>query len=588
MSIIKGGSFIIETIAPDAVFTPEDFTDEHKLIAKTAADFAAKEVEPVLPELEAQKENLMADLLKKAGEVGLLSIDIPEEYGGTGMDKASSMLVCENLARGGCFVVGHGAHTGIGTLPIVFFGNKQQKQKYLPALASGEKLAAYALTEPGSGSDALAAKTRAVLSEDGRYYILNGTKQFITNASFADVFITYAKVDGEKFTAFIVDRDSEGVSTGPEEHKMGIKGSSTRTLILEDAKVPVENVLGEIGRGHVVAFNILNIGRFKLAAGALGNCKLALELAVKYAKERRQFGQPIAGFGMIKEKLAEMAIQTYMVESVNYRTAGLIDEILAPIDKEAPDAGLKTAQGIEEYAIECSINKVAGSEALDFTTDEAVQIFGGYGYIAEYPVERMYRDSRINRIFEGTNEINRLLIPGTLMRRAMKGEIPLLEAAQRLKTEMLAAVKTVSGEALEAELGLLEQAKKLFLLVAGSAAQKFAAKLINEQEILANLADMIIDIFAMESVLLRATKHYRQAGSEKAAMQIDLARVFTHDAFDRIEMNGRESLAAIEAGDMLRTQLSILKKLSRHDPVNTVAIRRRIADRVIEAERYAV
>lgn len=588
MSIIKGGSFIIETIAPDAVFTPEDFTDEHKLIAKTAADFAAKEVEPVLPDLEAQKANLMADLLKKAGEVGLLGIDIPEEYGGTGMDKASSMLVCENLARGGCFVVGHGAHTGIGTLPIVFFGSQQQKQKYLPALASGEKLAAYALTEPGSGSDALAAKTRAVLSEDGRHYILKGTKQFITNASFADVFITYAKVDGEKFTAFIVDRDTEGVSTGPEEHKMGIKGSSTRTLILEDVRVPVENVLGEVGRGHVVAFNILNIGRFKLAAGALGNCKLALELAVKYAKERRQFGQSIAGFGMIKEKLAEMAVQTYMVESVNYRTAGLIDEILASIGKDAPDAGLKTAQGIEEYAIECSINKVAGSEALDFVTDEAVQIFGGYGYIAEYPVERMYRDSRINRIFEGTNEINRLLIPGTLMRRAMKGEIPLLEAAQRLKTEVLAAVRAVSGESLEAELGLLEQAKKLFLLVAGSAAQKFAAKLINEQEILAKLADMMIDIFAMESVLLRAAKHCRRAGAEKAAAQLDLARVFAHQAFDRIELNGRESLAAIEAGDMLRTQLSILKKLSRHEPANTIAIRRRIADRIIEAERYVV
>ncbi|MBO8170022.1 MAG: acyl-CoA dehydrogenase family protein [Thermoanaerobacteraceae bacterium] len=588
-SYIKGGSFLIETVEPRKVFTPEDFTDEHKMIAETAANFVAGEVEPKLEELEAQKEGLMRELLEQAAELGLLAADIPEEYGGMELDKISSMLITENIVRGGSFSLGHGAHTGIGSLPIVFFGNRQQKEKYLPALANGEKFAAYALTEPGAGSDALSARTKAVLSEDGKYYILNGTKQFITNAGFADVFVTYAKVDGEKFTAFIVDADTKGVSLGAEEKKLGIKGSSTRSVIFEDAKVPVENVLYEIGKGHVVAFNILNIGRYKLAVGCIGSAKLALENAVKYAKERRQFGQPIASFGLIKDKIGTMAAKIYASESMAYRTGGLIDAMLQNIDMTAEDSGMKTAKGIAEYAVECSINKIHGSEVLDYVADEALQIYGGYGYTQEYPAERIYRDSRINRIFEGTNEINRLIIPGTLLRKAMKGELPLLAAAKKLQEELLTPSMPVEDTSfLGEQKQIVEKAKKIVLLVAGAAARKYGEKLQQQQEVLGRVADLVIETFAMESALLRALKVYEEEGREAAVTKELLAKIYISDAFGKMDLWAREALAAVEEGDALRTVLAALRKLTRHNPVNVIALKRQVADKVIEAEKYMV
>ncbi len=586
MSIIKGGSFIIENITPDQVFTPEDFTEEHRMIAKTTADFTEGEVAPLVEELEQQKEGLIRGLMQKAGELGLLGADVAEKYDGGELGKVGSSLITENTVKGGAFTVAHAAHTGIGTLPIVFFGTEAQKQKYLPGLATGELIASYCLTEPSSGSDALGAKTKAVLSADGKYYILNGTKQFITNAGFADVFIVYAKVDGEHFTAFIVDRDTPGLSLGPEEKKMGIKGSSTRPVILEDARVPVENVLGEIGKGHVVAFNILNIGRYKLGAACIGSSKYALEVSIQYALERKQFGRPIADFGMIRSKLAKMATRIYVGESMVYRNAGLLDDILSGIDQSSADAGRQAAKGIEEYAIECSINKVFASEVLDFVTDEAVQIHGGYGFIQEYPVERMYRDSRINRIFEGTNEINRLIIPSTLLRKGMKGELPLLAAAQKVMGDVLSAAQPVDeGLPLGLEKSLVDRAKKISLLFAGVAAQKLGNKLAEEQEILGNLADAIIEIFAMESVVLRTEKALAREG-ERAQVKAKMARLYCYEAFQRVESLARETLAAVEQGDTLRTQLSAVKKLARVNPVNTIGLQRDIADRVIADGRY--
>ncbi|MCL5677526.1 MAG: acyl-CoA dehydrogenase family protein, partial [Firmicutes bacterium] len=584
----KGGSFFLEYPDPEAVFTPEDFSDEHKMIAETAREFVEKEVQPLAEAIEEHHFEHSVALMKKAGELGLLSSDIPEEYEGLGLDKVSATLITENIVRGGSWSLTHGAHTGIGTLPIVFFGTPEQKQKYLPALGSGEKIAAYALTEPGSGSDALGAKTTAVLSPDGKHYVLNGTKQWITNAGLADVFIVYAKVDGDKFTAFIVDRDAAGLSTGPEEKKMGIKGSSTRSVILEDCQVPVANVLGEIGRGHVIAFNILNIGRWKLAAGCVGASKEAIALSAKYAKERQQFGKPIASFRLIQEKLADMAIRIYVLESMVYRTAGLLDAGLHDIDPTAPDAGRQATKAIEEYAIECSINKVYGSEALDFVADEGLQIHGGYGYMYEYAIEHIYRDSRINRIFEGTNEINRLLVPGTLVRRTMKGELPLMQAIMALQNELMGMTPPELDEApLAQEKHLLAMAKKAFLMVAGLGVQKYQQALNDEQELLANMADIGIEIFAMESALLRAEKAIAHSGVEAAQAKIDMATAYVHDAFERIGVWARESLAALDDGDTLRTNLSVLKKLLRvPQPVNVIGIKRTVAARVLEAEKF--
>ncbi len=585
--LIKGGSFLIDELQPEDIYTPEDFNEEHLMIAKTTWDFVAGEVLPKVEEMEHKNFDVAVKLLKEAGELGLLGADIPEEYGGVGLDKISSSLITENIAKAGSFALSHGAHVGIGTLPIVYFGNEDQKKKYLPLLATGEKIAAYALTEPVSGSDALGAKTTAVLSEDGQYYLLNGAKQFITNAGFADVFVVYAKVDGEKFTAFIVEREYPGVSVGPEEKKMGIRGSSTRPLILEDAKVPVDNVLGEIGKGHVIAFNILNIGRYKLGIGTVGSSKRIIELATKYAKERKQFKLPIASFPLIQEKIADMAVSTFVNESMIYRTGGLIEDSLSVIEGNKENQGREIAKGIAEYAIEASINKVYGSESLDFVVDEGVQIHGGYGFIEEYEVERLYRDSRINRIFEGTNEINRLLIPGTLLKKALKGEIALLAAADRLQKELMSLMPLMPEDTpLSQEKGMLDMAKKLTLMIAGLAVQKYQQKLEQEQEILRNVSDMIIELYAMESAILRTLKTLNKLGVDKAEHKLDMTQIYVQEAFDRVSLIGKNTLAAMEEGDVLRTQLSIHKKLSRYTPINTNALKRKVAARVIEAEKY--
>ncbi len=566
----KGGGWILE--APEGIYTPEDFDETVKEIARTTRTFVEREVLPLLERMEHGELELNLPLMKKAGELGLLGIDVPEEYGGLDLPKVISTVVAEELSGSGGFSVTYGAHTSIGTLPLVYFGTEEQKRKYLPKLASGEWVAAYALTEPGSGSDALAAKTRAELSPDGRYYILNGVKQWISNAGFAQLFTVFAKVDGEHFTAFLVERDTPGLSFGPEEKKMGIKASSTRQVILQDAKVPVENVLGEIGKGHKIAFNVLNVGRYKLGAGAVGGAKRALELSAKYAKERHQFGRPIGSFGLIQEKLGEMASRIYAAESAVYRTVGLIDEALA--GKKGPEAVMA---GIEEYAVEASIIKVLGSEVLDYVVDEGVQIHGGYGYSQEYPIERAYRDARINRIFEGTNEINRLLIPGMLLRRAMKGQLPLVEAAIRLQKELLEP----SFEAPEdPEAHLIAGLKKLALMVAGLAAQRYGTGLEEEQEVLAAVADILIDAYAAESALLRA----RRLGGVAQAM----AQVYLSQAADRAQARALGVLPRLAQGDEARFLYSAARRLTKHEPLDLVALRRQVAQAVLEAEGYPI
>ncbi|WP_345243808.1 acyl-CoA dehydrogenase family protein [Pontibacillus salipaludis] len=587
--VFKGGSFLVEDLQADDIITPEDFTDEHKMIAKTAEDFVLGEVVPKIENLENHEFEHSVDLLKKAGELGLLGVDVPEEYGGLNLDKISSSLITEKFSRAGGFSVTHGAHVGIGSLPIVFFGNEEQKQKYLPLLATGEKIAAYALTEPGSGSDALGAKTTAKLNDAGTHYVLNGEKQWITNSAFADVFVVYAKIDGDKFTAFIVERDYKGVSTGPEEKKMGIKSSSTRTLILEDAEVPVENVLGEIGRGHVIAFNILNVGRYKLAIGGVGSSKRALELAVKYANERKQFKTPISSFPLTQEKLGTMAANTYANESAVYRTVGLFEQRMGKLSDEQLKDGKAIAEAIAEYAIECSLTKVFGTELLDYVTDEAVQIHGGYGFMAEYEVERMYRDSRINRIFEGTNEINRMIVPGTLLKKAMKGELPLLQKAQTLQEELMMMMPEEPGtETLEQEKYLLKNAKKIGLLAAGLAAQKFGEKLDKEQELLVNIADIVGEIYNMESAILRTEKAIQSSGKEKSMHKLAMTQVYTQESFNRIEAHAKETLIASEEGDSLRMMLSALRKLTRHTPTNVIKKKREVAAKVIQEEKYVL
>jgi alkylation response protein AidB-like acyl-CoA dehydrogenase len=587
--IFAGGEFLITDVAPDEVFTPEDFTDEHKMIYETGKDFIEKEVTPLVDRLEEKDHDLVLELLGKAGELGLLSTDIPEEYGGLGLDKVSTTIVAEVMGNAGSFSVVYGAHTGIGTLPIVYFGNDEQKAKYLPKLGSGEWCGAYCLTEAGAGSDALNARTKAVLSDDGKYYILNGEKMFITNAGYASSFIVYAKVDGEEFTGFIVEKDFPGVSTGAEEKKLGVHGSSTRPLILEDAKVPVENVMYEVGKGHKIAFNILNIGRWKLGASCVGGCKKCLTEAVKYANGRIQFKVPISSFGMIKTKFADMAVRTYMSDSMMYRLAGMFDDKLALLDAEAKKSGAENAKAIEEYAAECSITKVYGSEALDFIVDEYVQILGGYGFCAEYPAERVYRDSRINRIWEGTNEINRMLVPGTMMKRAMQGRLNLLQAAQGIAGELM-TYSPLSVQLPDTPLALQEHmvkmSKKLALMVAGVAVQKFGAKLDREQEVLAKIADMVIEIFAMESGLLRTLKIIDRQGEDKAKYQIAAVKVYVDEMIPKIETWAKQVIAYVEEGDMLRTQLAGVKKLARYQPIDAVSLKREIADRMIELESY--
>jgi alkylation response protein AidB-like acyl-CoA dehydrogenase len=586
---VKGGAFLIESISPQEVFTPEDFNEEQQLIAKAVTEFVVGEIQPVSEEIEEKKEGLLSSLLKKAGELGFLSADIPEEYGGQDLDKVSSLLLWEKMAQGGgSFMAAFGTQTGIGSLPIIFFGNQDQKRRYLPKLATGEIIGAYALTEPEAGSDALNSKATATLSPDRKYYILNGQKQFITNAGIADLFTTYAKVDGNKFTSFIVERNFEGVSVDEEENKMGVKGSSTRSVIFADVKVPVENVLGEIGRGHIVALNVLNMGRFGLGAGCLGGSKRALQEAVTYAKKRVQFGKPIAEFGLIKHKISEMAIQIFIMESMVYRTGGLTDRILRRIDRHAGNVEMQMANGIEEYNIEDSINKIYCSEMSGYIVDEAVQIHGGYGYIHDYPVERGYRDARINRIWEGTNEINRLLIMDMLTRRAMKNRLPLFGAAQRVASELLTLRPKVESDdgKLTLQQEMVEISKKISLLVTGAAVQKYMMKLAEEQEILGLISDMVIQVFAMESGLLRALKTREKSGDERAQIQKAMVKVSVNDGFDQLEGLAKKAFAAVAEGDTLRTQLSALKKLSRFTPVNTIALRREIAEAVTKIGRY--
>lgn len=587
--VIKGGGFLVEDLEASRVFTPEDFTDEQKMIAKTAEEYVKNQVLPVVENLEHHEFEHSVRLLKEAGDLGLLAADIPEEYGGLGLDKISSALIAEKISVAGGFSITHGAHVGIGTLPIVLFGNEEQKQKYLPNSASGDKISAYALTEPGSGSDALGAKTTAKLNAEGTHYILNGEKQWITNAGFADVFVVYAKVDGDKFTAFIVEKTFPGVSVGAEEKKMGIKSSSTRTLILQDAEVPVENLLGEIGRGHVIAFNILNIGRYKLGVGTVGGSKRALELAISYSNQRQQFKTPISSFNLTKQKLATMASKLYATESLIYRTVGYFEERMGQLSEVEQKDGKAIAASIAEYAIECSINKVVGSEVLDYIVDEAVQLHGGYGFMQEYEVERIYRDSRINRIFEGTNEINRLIVPGTFLKKAMKGELPLLQKAQSLQEELLMMMpEEVSDEPLAQEKVLVANAKKIGLLAAGLAAQRFGTKLEAEQEVLVNIANIANNIFAMESAVLRTEKAIDRDGVEKANQKLLYTQIFCQEAFDEIEKAAKETLIASVEGDNLRMMISALRKLTRYTPYNVIAKKREASVKLIEAEKFVV
>src|SRR5215472_3219044 len=586
---IAGGSFLIEDRHPEEVFTPEDFTDEHRQIAQTTEEFALKEIVPNIEKIEHKEFSVTRDLIKKASELGLTSVDIPEEYGGMEMDKVTSAIIADYIAKSGSFSVTWGAHVGIGTLPIVYFGTPEQKQKYLPKLASGEWVGAYALSESSSGSDALNCRTRADLSPDGKYYVLNGEKMWITNASFADLYVVFAKIGGEKFSAFIVERTFPGFSVGAEEKKLGIRGSSTCPLILNDCKVPVENLLGEIGKGHVIAFNILNIGRFKLGAGCVGGARTSLLAALNYAKQRKAFGKTLVDFGLIREKLADIATGVYVGESLAYRTVGMIDEALRDIDKHRPDASTQIRKGIEEYAVECSILKVWGSEMLDQVVDHVVQIYGGYGFVEEYPAERSYRDARVNRIFEGTNEINRMIITGWLLKRAMSGQLALLPAIKKLTDEIMSGS---SGEPLEgtlaAERTLVSNAKKAGLMLAGAASQKYMMALSDQQEILGAIADMVIETYAMDSVVLRTQKLIDRQGEAKSQHAVAMMQVSLANSLNKIEAAARKVLAAVAEGDMLRTQLVILRKLFKYEPFKVIGLTQQIANRIIKTRKYVI
>jgi len=587
---ISGGSFLLETRPPEDIFTPEDFSEQHALIAQTAEEFAQKEIIPNIEKMEHKDFSVTRDLLRKAGDLGLSGVEIPETYGGMELDKVSAAVIADHIAKYAGFATTWGGHTGIGTLPLVYFGNDEQKKKYLPKLAAGEIVGAYALSEASSGSDALNCRSRAALSPDGKHYILNGEKMWITNAGFADLFTVFAKVDGEKFTAFLVERNFPGFSIGGEEHKMGIRGSSTCPIILNECKVPVENVLGEIGRGHIIAFNILNIGRFKLGAMCVGGARESLNNAIGYAKQRKAFKKVIGDFGLVREKLANMAMLIYVGESLVFRTVGMMDAALAAVDKSAVDAAKKTLKAIEEYAVECSIIKVWASEMLDYVVDETLQIYAGYGFVEDYPAERAYRDARINRIFEGTNEINRLIITGFLLKRAMGGQLALMPAIKQLMDEVLSGPSV--GEEVEGVLGeeqkLVASAKKLGLFAAGAATQKYMMQIEQQQEVMGAIADMVIEVYAMESALLRTMKIASAQGETAAALPVAMTRVYLSQAMDKIEASARKIIADVAEGDMLRTQMAILRRLAKHDPVNTIGLRQQIAEKVIERGRYGL
>jgi alkylation response protein AidB-like acyl-CoA dehydrogenase len=589
----KGTAFLIEDSTPQDIFTPEDLSEEHLAVGHMVDEFWANEVEPNLPAIREKKPGVAMAVLRKSVELGLTAMTIPEEYGGMAMDLPSLMVTSERMGRDGSYGGWHSAHTGIGTLPIVYFGNEQQKRKYLPKLAKVEMLAAYALTEPLAGSDALAARTRADLAPDGKHYVLNGQKMWITNGGAADLFTVFAKVGGEKFTAFLVERNFPGVSSGAEEHKMGITGSSTTAVYLDNVPVPVENVLGEIGRGHVIAFNILNIGRLKLGPASVGAAKNVLAISLKYAKQRKAFGSAIAEFGAIQHKLAEMAIRIFVAESMTWRVVGLIENQMHGAVAEstnAPasaskDSSTQELKAIEEFAAECSMVKVYAAEMLDYVVDEGVQIHGGYGYHQDYAVERAYRDSRINRLFEGTSEINRLVITGMPLKRAARGLLPLFEAARAVLQETDSPAAAGESKSEDSELSLVHKAKKIALLTLGVAHEKYSADLEKQQEIIMNLSDIIMEVFAMESSLLRSRKLTAAGGGINAA---DACAVYLRDAIAKIELSSRTVLSACAQGDELRRNLSRVRGYASHDPVNAIALRRQIAGRLLANERYTV
>ena len=586
--ILKGGEFLIKETDASSVFTPEDLNEEQRMMVETANDFIQKEIWPNLDAIDKQQEGLTVNLMDKAGELGLLAVSVPEEYEGLGRDFNTSTALIMEMGKSYSFGVSFAAHSGIGTLPIMYYGTEEQKKKYLPKLASGELKSAYCLTEPTSGSDALSAKTTAKISEDGTHYIINGQKMWITNGGFADILITFAQVDGDKFTCFIISTDSEGFTSGNEENKLGIKGSSTRALFLDNVKVPKENILGEIGKGHYIAFNILNIGRFKLCAMTTGGAKENASIAVAYANERKQFNQKISNFGAIKHKLAEQAIKIFASESATYRVSGLINDTIKSLQAEGvsyTDAALKAA---EEYAIECAMLKVYGSEVLDYVVDETVQIHGGYGYSEEYPAARGYRDSRINRIFEGTNEINRLLTVDMLMKRAMKGRLDLMGPAMAIQKELMSVPEMgeEEGGILSAEKKAIANAKKAILIITGAAVQKFMQNLKDEQEIIMNITDMMIELYACESAYLRTLKLSSMKNEEELKPYVEITKVYFSDALERINLHGKHAITSFAEGDELRMLLLGLKRFTKYENVNTKELRRNIANRLIEANKY--
>jgi butyryl-CoA dehydrogenase len=588
-----GGSFLVEDRAPEEIFTPEDLSPEQRQIAETAARFAREQILPASAQIEAKDAGVMRGLLVHAAELGFTSVDVPEEYDGLGLDKTTSALVADFISINASFSTAFGAHVGIGTLPLVWYGTESQKQRYLPRLASMEMVAAYALSEATSGSDAMNIRTRAVLSPDGTQYILNGEKMWITNAGFADLFTIFAKIDGEKFSAFLVERGTLGFTVGNEEHKLGIRGSSTCALVFSDCRIPVENLLGEAGKGHHIAFNILNMGRFKLGAACVGGGRQSVEHGIRYAKERVAFGKPIAGFGLIQRKIAATVTKLYVTESMTYRTSGMMDAALAGLSPELAHSPREIQKRIEEYAVECSILKVFSSEMLDFAADELVQIMGGYGYVEDYPAERIYRDSRINRIFEGTNEINRLIITGWLMKRAVSGQLPLLAAIKRLTDEIMQPPSFENEESdapLAREAKILANLRKIFLLAAGAASQRYMNVLQDQQEVMADFADCIMAIYALESSLLRARKLAAASKSSSGAASIAeaMTSAFADEALATVEQAARRVVAASAEGDALGIQLTVLRRYARIAPVDAIALNRKIACYFTDLGRYRI
>ncbi len=587
-----GGSFLLETRTPAEVFTPEDLDEEQRQIAATAAQFGRDEVLPQTAAIESKQPGVLAGLLRKAGELGFSAVDVPEDYGGMGMDKVTSTVITDHISVLASFSTAFGAHIGIATLPLVWYGTEEQKQRYLPKLASAEWIGGYGLSEASSGSDAMNIRCRAVLSDDGAHYTLNGEKMWITNCGIASLYTIFAKIvdpatGAEKFSAFLVERDTPGLTVGAEEHKLGIRGSSTCPLVFDNCKIPAANLLGEAGKGHHIAFNVLNVGRFKLGVACIGGARHALAHMIRYAKERHAFGKPIADFGLIQRKISAGATQLYAAESMAYRTAGMIDAGLAQLQGDKAHSPRETQKRIEEYAVECSILKVYGSEMLSLVADELIATMGGYGYVEEYPAERFYRDARINRIFEGTNEINRMIITGWLMKRALSGQLPLLPAIKRIMDEVMQPpsfdLGSSEGEALAREADVLAAAKKIALFAAGVASQRFMAALQDQQEVMADLADIISQVYALESALLRARK---LGGKPSAAVAAAMTGLLADETMGLAEQAARRVLAACGEGDLLRTQLAILRRLARSTPADAVALSRTVARECIRLERY--